>query len=347
LQSEGELTIASTAKDPQSGRLETQEYRVEGPVMLFLTTTAIEIDDELLNRCLVLTINESREQTQAIHQLQRKKRTLEGLLQKHDKKHILALHRNAQRLLKPLQVLNPYAERLTFLDDKTRTRRDHEKYLTLIDSIALLHQYQRKTQSQLHNGERIEYVEVTLEDIEIANQLAHDILGRTLDELPPQTRRLLQQITAMVRERCKAEGIEQSDYRFTRKQVRDYSGWGDTQLKIHLARLVDMEYVLIHGGGHKQRHVYELLYQGEGEQGKSFMMGLIEVEKLRYDTNRSGQNGDRPGSGRPAVGGQSGSGRGKKNSKNQNGSTTYEKPSAITEKTAYTVQENNLVVTSP
>ena len=42
LQSEGELTIASTGKDPQTGKLVTQEYRVEGPVMIFLTTTAVE-----------------------------------------------------------------------------------------------------------------------------------------------------------------------------------------------------------------------------------------------------------------------------------------------------------------
>ncbi len=58
LQSEGELTIASTGKDPQSGKLITEEYRVEGPIMLFLTTTAIDIDEELMNRCVVLTINE-------------------------------------------------------------------------------------------------------------------------------------------------------------------------------------------------------------------------------------------------------------------------------------------------
>src|SRR5581483_1948662 len=57
LQSQGELTIASTGKDPVSGRLVTHEYQVEGPVMLFLTTTAIEVDEELLNRCLVLTVN--------------------------------------------------------------------------------------------------------------------------------------------------------------------------------------------------------------------------------------------------------------------------------------------------
>ncbi len=55
LQSEGVLTIASTGKDPATGRLLTHQYRVEGPVMIFLTTTAIQLDEELLNRCLVLS----------------------------------------------------------------------------------------------------------------------------------------------------------------------------------------------------------------------------------------------------------------------------------------------------
>src|SRR5690606_4810992 len=79
LQSQGELTIASTGKDPATGKLVTSEYRVEGPVMLCLTTTAIDIDEELLNRCLVLTINETAEQTAAIQQRQRQARTLQGL----------------------------------------------------------------------------------------------------------------------------------------------------------------------------------------------------------------------------------------------------------------------------
>ncbi|MDM5182244.1 toprim domain-containing protein, partial [Massilia sp. DJPM01] len=136
LQSEGELTIATTGADPKTGNLVTQEYRVEGPVMMFLTTTAIDIDEELMNRCLVLTVDEDREQTRAIHRLQREKRTLQGLVRKEQKQRILELHRNAQRLLKKLAVVNPYADQLTFLDDRTRTRRDHEKYLTLIDTIA-------------------------------------------------------------------------------------------------------------------------------------------------------------------------------------------------------------------
>ena len=78
LQSEGVLTIASTGKDPATGRLLTHQYRVEGPVMIFLTTTAIHLDEELLNRCLVLSVNEDREQTQAIHRVQREAQTLAG-----------------------------------------------------------------------------------------------------------------------------------------------------------------------------------------------------------------------------------------------------------------------------
>jgi post-segregation antitoxin (ccd killing protein) len=85
LQSEGEVSIASTGKNAVTGNLETQEYRVEGPVMLFSTTTAIDIDEELMNRCLVLSVDESRAQTQAIHAAQRQRRTLAGLKAKNHK----------------------------------------------------------------------------------------------------------------------------------------------------------------------------------------------------------------------------------------------------------------------
>ena len=191
--------------------------------MIFLTTTAIEIDEELMNRCLVLSVDEGREQTQAIHRLQRARRTLEGLIARRERERLIQLHRNAQRLLRPLHVVNPYADRLTFLSDKTRTRRDHEKYLTLIDAIALLYQYQRpiKSTSGGGGGEALEYIEVTLDDIATANGIAHEVLGRSLDELPPQTRRLLGEIVKLVDARASAQAIGKLDVRFSRKEVRD------------------------------------------------------------------------------------------------------------------------------
>jgi len=181
LQSEGKITIASTGKDETTGNMETKQYSVQGPVMLFMTTTAIDIDEELMNRCLVLTVNESREQTKAIHNLQRDALTLEGLKANTKKQQIIQNHQNAQSLIKPLKVVNPYAHKLTFMSNKTRTRRDHMKYLNLINTIALIHQHQRSIKSIESNNETINYIEVEISDIQWANKLAHIILGRTLD----------------------------------------------------------------------------------------------------------------------------------------------------------------------
>jgi hypothetical protein len=239
----------------------------------------------------VLTVSEDREQTRRIHQLQRSRQTLEGLLQRQDRDEILKVHQNAQRLLKPLLVANPYAPELTFLDSQIRTRRDHMKYLTLIRSIALLHQHQRPTKTVQHNGKGLQYIEVTRKDIEIANRLAHEVLGRSLDELPPQTRRLLGLLDQMVAEECQKLGMDRSDYRFTRRQVRENTGWGNTQLRIHLERLVDMEYLVVHHGSRGQSFEYELVYDGQGQDEKPFMTGLIDVESLdqcQYDKNLAG-----------------------------------------------------------
>ena len=110
--------------------------------------------------------------------------------------------------------------------------------------------------------------------------------------------------------------------RFTRREVREATGWGDTQVKVHLGRLLELEYLIVRkaqDGQHAARFVYELVYDGEGVDGAPFLMGLIDTEalateqatnKMSYDGNRSGCEEDRSGSGRPLVGPRSGGGRG-------------------------------------
>jgi DNA primase len=314
LQSDGRVSIASVGKDPTTGKLVTQEYKLEGPVMIFSTTTAIDIDEEFLNRCLVLTVDEEREQTRAIHRMQREFATEEGIWLKKDRRQIRRVHQNAQRLLRPLSVVNPWARRLTFSDDKTRARRDHLKYLALIESITLLRQFQRPLQHARRGTETEEYLAVALEDIELANRLANQVLGRSLDDLPPQTRRLLELIHRMVSEEYRKLEMKRSEYRFTRRDVREYTGWGNTQLKVHLGRLEELEYLVLHGGGPRQRHLYELLYEGQGQDGKPFLMGLLDVQDLRNQSGAMTETGRaqstsgravvgvRPGGGRPLVG---------------------------------------------
>ena len=100
--------------------------------MIFLTTTAIEVDEELLNRCVVLTVDEGAAQTTAIHAKQRSSQTLEGLLARHDRDQVVRRHQNAQRLLDPLLVANPWANELRFVSHSTRTRRDHRRRAVVV-----------------------------------------------------------------------------------------------------------------------------------------------------------------------------------------------------------------------
>jgi hypothetical protein len=257
LQSEGILRIASTGKDPVSGKLVTHEYTVEGPVMIFLTTTAQEVDEELLNRSILLSVNEEREQTRAIHRQQRQARTTEGLWARRTRERIIRLHRNAQQLLRPLAVANNLMRDDGFPDHLTRTRRDYAKLLTLVEAIALLHQYQREVRRETRDGETLEYIEATAEDVKLARELMSKVMAPALDELPPQTRRLLATVGAMVKEECERLGIDAEDYRFTRRTVRGYTGWGDTQLRMHLRRLEEMEYLAVRRGGPGQMFVYQ------------------------------------------------------------------------------------------
>ncbi|HEV2278288.1 MAG TPA: CHC2 zinc finger domain-containing protein [Acidobacteriaceae bacterium] len=278
LQSEGVLRIASTGKDPVTGKLVTHEYTVEGPVMIFLTTTAQEVDEELLNRSILLTVNEEREQTRAIHRRQRESRTLEGLWARRARERIVKLHRNAQTLLRPIAVVNNAMGDETFPDHATRTRRDHMKLLTLIEAIALLHQYQRRIKTETREGETLEYIEATAEDVKLARELTARVLAPALDELPPQTRRLLALIEQMVKEESERLEIEAADYRFTRRMLREHTRWGDTQLRVHLRRLEEMEYLAVRRGGPGQTFVYH------------------------YDANLAGAEGNCAGDARPPRG---------------------------------------------
>ena len=259
LQSSKMLSIATTGKDPLTGKLKTNEYRVEGPVALMLTTTAVDMDFETANRFITLTIDESKEMTERILARQREMDTLEGLQGQQAQERVAKRHQNAQRLLKPLWVVNPYAPKLAFPASTLRARRDQKKYLGLIKTIAFLHQHQREVKELRIPGDGPEgarvvaYVEVEPQDIEKANALAGAVLWRTLDELSAPGRALLAVIRGMV----KAKDGE-GEHRFTRRDIREACGWGDFQLKTHLGELVELEYLWAVAGRKGKEYVYEL-----------------------------------------------------------------------------------------
>ncbi len=283
LQSEGILSIAAAAKDPDTGRMQTQRYEVEGPVMIFIATTNFEIDEELQNRCILLTVNETKEQTQRILEHQRQMETLEGLIQKNSKDEICKRHHVLQKLLRPIHIINPHAKELSFYAQDHRARRHQKKYLSLIRMIAFLHQYQRplKTIRLQHSSTLLEYIEVSLEDIELANKLAVKIFGISLDDLPVQTRTFLEKLYSYVKEQSKTHKIRQSDFRFCRRELCEVTETGMTQIGIHLKRLEQYDYVVRHKGKRGMLCSYELVYKGEGKKDSLVALGLKDATELK------------------------------------------------------------------
>ena len=281
IQSSKKITVAATGKDPTTGKMKTEEYTVKGPVAVMITTTAVELEGEMSSRFLFLTIDESSRMTEAIHKKQREADTLEGLLRKKKKELILTKHQTAQRLLKPLSVVNPYSPCLSYPTGSLRTRRDHKKYLNLIRAIAYLFQHQKEIKTLEIEGQKMDYIEVSLDDIDKANRLAHEILGQSLDELAPPSRSLLTSIHQMVKEQTGTKNLPTDQFFFNRRMIREYTGWTDWQIRAHMKQLEELEYVHVRVGAQGKQYSYALHYKGQAEQQGRCYLNHTPVEEIK------------------------------------------------------------------
>ena len=135
-------------------------------------------------------------------------------------------------------------------------------------------------------------IEVDKEDIRLANDLANQILGHSLDELsrPGYELLLLLEQASPVPNQAKpgptpaspgkAEPGRPSVATFTRRQIREFTGWSQSRVHRYLKELIDLEYVLVESGRNGTLQTYRLCYRGEGKDGQKFMLGLKPIEEL-------------------------------------------------------------------
>jgi DNA primase len=263
LQSEGSLTMASTGKDSKTGRLSTQSYRTEGPVAVALTTTSVDLDPELMNRCLVLEVDESQAQTERIQALQRHMRTRAGQIQKAQSAALILKWQNALRMLRPVSIVNPHVSELRFVAGRARNRRDQAKFLSLTDAVAHLFQYQRPVKSDAYG----QYIEVEPRDVKLAFELCRRPLAPSREDLPPQSRMALQRLRSALLQKAKIEGLELRQIRFSRRDFREWTGVGVTQARVHLGRLIETEWL-------------RLASAPKGNQGQGNPTGHTEYYRL-------------------------------------------------------------------
>ena len=144
----------------------------------------------------------------------------------------------------------------------------------------MLHQKQRQTlERETPDGQTVRAVVAEPRDIALANRLVHELMGRSISELPAQTGKLLHEIDAWVDELARTQNRARGEIRFTRRQVREHTHWGNTQLQMHLRRLEEMEYLIVHRAAH--RILYELAYERRSEGGRRHLAGLVDAARLK------------------------------------------------------------------
>ena len=285
------IKLAVPVKDSAAGKMKTVEYEVEGPIALLFSTTQPAIHYENATRCFTLSLDESPDQTQQVHNAQSQARTLEGLSKTGQTRETRQLHRNIQRMLKPVRVVNSYAPHLTFPVNRLEYRREFEKYLSLIEAVAFLRQYHKEVKKIAYDGGELEYIEVGIEDIEEGNTLMTEILGAKSSELSRPSSELLRLVKQMAEEKAKEQEIEPKAVRFNRRDIREYTGWSDNQIKAHIGQLEELEYLLVGKGERGRMYRYELAFDGVVTDKKR-LPGLTDIEKLKAKVGKLGKVGN-------------------------------------------------------
>lgn len=252
LQSRGKLTLAASQKDPKTGEWKTfvHEFAARTPYME--SSTKEKINEENLNRSFELYLDESPEQTKRVQEAQKKMAARIDQMSDHQKSKLKVLYQNAQRLLEPLEVRIPYELSIDMPSQWLRTRRDHERILSLVKVIALVHQHQRT----LKNDEQGKFLEATSKDYEIAKDLSRHLMGHLFNDMSQPLMEFYTLLKGKVQE--KTQGLPIEDFAFTRRQVREWLSLPDHVVKRHMKALQELEYLHVKGSTRGSRHFYWL-----------------------------------------------------------------------------------------
>jgi DNA primase len=226
-----EILISSTSVKDDSGKISGGERIVRGPIASMACTTRGEIYEDNISRCFVIAVDESMSQTRRIITYQNN--VAAGIVDKKKERNIREFLQNCVRLLKPYEVVNPFANRITLPEEAHKIRRLNELYQCLVKQITLLNQYQRKKDEQ---GRLIS----SKEDLQAACEIMFESILLKVDELDGALRQFYEKLKVFVEKQGK-------DYEFNRFEIRQATGVSKTQQHFYMTRLAAIEYVHQYG----------------------------------------------------------------------------------------------------
>ncbi|HLV91622.1 MAG TPA: hypothetical protein VKX34_00755, partial [Aequorivita sp.] len=244
LQSNDELRSSVSAKDTEYGSYRTQIRVVKGPISSMAATTKGAIYEDNLSRCFVIAVDESKEQTAKIIDYQNKKAA--GEIKTNQKDEIQTLLQNCIRLLKPMEVINPFASKMKLPEEAFKIRRLNSNFQSFVKQITLLNQYQRKKDKQ---GRLI----TAKEDLQIAIEIMFDSIILKVDELDGSLRLFYEDLKKYV----ETKGRE---YEFTQREIRQDLRISKTQMQRFINDLLELEYIERKGTGMHGATKYKISY---------------------------------------------------------------------------------------
>jgi DNA primase len=250
LQSKSYVSKLVPIKDSK-GNMQTKLLEVEGPICLSGTTTKEKLYEDNANRCLLIYLDNSNEQQQGI--MQRQRNVSAGLINKAGEESTIELLQDLQTLFRPINIVNPFATKLHIPETVFKPLRTNAHYLQFIEAITFIHQFQREIKK---DNQGTEFIETTLEDIELANELLKEILLAKSDELTKACRDFLE----LVKTHLQTENKKS----FFRSDVRAWTRLNPDNVRHYLAQLSKYGYVKIIGGNkYKGGFEYEVTNKEE------------------------------------------------------------------------------------
>ncbi|MGH1339800.1 MAG: toprim domain-containing protein [Aureispira sp.] len=269
LKSKGRLSKYVPIKD-QKGKSITGLVEVEGPICFGGCTTRERVYEDNANRCILLYRDESKGHKQAVMEEQR--RAAAGKVNELAQKQLREQFKDVQTLLKPIKVVNPYAEQLALPSRVFKPLRTNAHYLQFIEVITFYHQHQREEKTS-QSGTK--YIETTIEDIEWANKLMKNVLLSKSDELSWGVRDFLEKLKGVLK--------KHQTTTFTSPLVRDSISIKPRSLSNYLRQLVEYGHLKILSGNRYRGFEYELLKPEEYEELKADLDNALDknLEKIK------------------------------------------------------------------
>ncbi len=241
LQSNEILRTSTSIKDA-TGAIRGGERIVRGPIASLACTTKGELYEDNISRCFLIAVDESQKQTLKVIEYQNQ--LAAGQIDKSGQRQTVEFIRNCIRLLEPIEVINPFANKIKLPQEAHKIRRLNELYQSFVKQITLLHQHQRKRDRQ---GKLIS----EKEDLQVACDILFESIVLKVDELDGSLRQFFEQLK---------KHIKEASREFTQREIRQKLNISKSQMQRFINGLLILGYVHQSGGHPNKGLRYKIDY---------------------------------------------------------------------------------------